>query len=90
MYFCIVRLLTGIASLSSSSLMRSAPQSRFSWDSRVINATTSLESRGLLEAALALRRQKRRYPARCQRRIVSGLTTSVVSRQYLAKRAVQG
>ncbi len=80
MYFWMVRLLTLMPSLSSSPRIRSAPQSR---PRRAMSRMSSTVSAGSGEPLRGrdLQRQKRRNPARCQRRMVSGWTSAMAPRQ---------
>jgi hypothetical protein len=67
---------------SSSPRIRPAPQSRLLEAMRRTRAPVSAGKRGRgLLGLQDLQRQKRQYPCRCQRRIVSGFTSRAVSRQ---------
>ena len=72
----------GMPSLRSSPRMRSAPQRRFSVPMRRMKWMTSGERRCALDGFRRERHfQKSRRPSRCQRRSVSGLTSTNMSRQ---------
>lgn len=79
-YFWTVRFDTRMPSFSSSPRMRSAPQSLFSRAIRWMSSRVSLDSADLrVLLALDFRFHNRRKPSRCQRMIVSGLTSSKAS-----------
>ena len=75
----MVRLLTLMPSLSNSPRMRSAPHKR---PRRAMSRMRSMVSFGKGESFRGRERirQKRRKPARCQRRTVSGCTTAIARR----------
>ena len=75
MYFWTVRLLTRMPSFSSSPLTRSAPQSLLSSAIRLMSTMVAEASRRLVRPVRDFLCQNRRKPARCQRKIVSGLTS---------------
>jgi hypothetical protein len=72
----LILLLTWIPNLSSSPRMRSAPQVRFSFTARLIQATRSSVNGGLPRfcCGFDLHLQKRLNSSRCQRNTVSGCT----------------
>lgn len=80
MYLWIVLGETRMPSFTKSSLaIRSSPQMGFSCAILRISARNSREIRG--RPGRHFQRQKRRQPARCQRMMVFGCTTTSASRQ---------
>jgi len=90
MYFWIVRLAMWMPSFSSSPRIRSAPQVALDSAMRRMSSMRSGASRGRgLPGLRDFKRQKRRNPWRCQRRIVSGFTSRTASRHRGTNRATR-
>ena len=88
MYFWTVRLQTRSPSLSSSPLIRSAPQSRLAVAILRMSAMVSVAIVGLdFRCALDFRVQHHRYMSRCHRNRVAGCTRSNALSRVLVTRA---